>query len=368
MGVELIYHDFDDETPDSRFEEILTRLSDDAMLDIVCPYLGLDVLRSLTDRARTWRLVTDVQAWVGSRPQEERDAVLEFVRMNRGSIHDCRSLHAKVFLGNDAGLVGSANVTYSGLAKNPEMAVLFEDTDEVDELTTWFEDLWERTQPADVEALGAYLIETESLERDERSRSVMAETGPSIDASLQILDEPAIEVDGSDHQRLVETVSQAPSREWTNTYFDWVADVIESTGLDESDERIATTVPTTSVRLPVNINHRYVLAAFPQQELIGMILPPESRALDELSEFVSDFGSFSTDSDEDPYWYEFPGDPDDFISEETEQDWRETICEEAKKGTRSEYRNHHNPAAYKVAVDEQYRETVLDAAFSERVQ
>jgi hypothetical protein len=51
-----------------------------------------------------------------------------------------------------------------------------------------------------------------------------------------------------------------------------------------------------------------------------MILPPESHALDELSEFVSDFGSFSTDSDEDPYWYEFPGDPDDFISEEIEQD------------------------------------------------
>ena len=99
-----------------------------------------------------------------------------------------------------------------------------------------------------------------------------------------------------------------------------------------------------------------------------MILPPESRALDELSEFVSDFGSFSTGSDEDPYWYEFPGDPDDFISEEIEEDWRETIREEAKKGTRSEYRNHHNPAAYKIVVDGQYRETVLDAAFSERVQ
>ena len=368
MGVELIYHDFDDETPDSRFEEILTRLSDDAMLDITCPYLGLDVLRSLTDRARTWRLVTDVQAWVGSRPQEERDAVLEFVRTNRESIHDCRSLHAKVFLGNDAGLVGSANVTYSGLAKNPEMAVLFEDTDEVDELATWFEDLWERTQTPDVEALGTYLIEAESLERDERSRPVMAETGPSIDTSLQVLGEPAIEVDEPSHQRLVETVSQAPSREWTNTYFDWVADVIESTELDESDERIATTVPTTSVRLPVNINHRYVLAAFPQQELIGMILPQGSHALEELSEFVSDFGSFSTDADEDPYWCEFPGDPDGFISEEIKQDWRETVREEAKKGTRSEYRNHHNPAAYKVAVDEQYRETVLDAAFSERVQ
>ena len=260
MGVELIYHDFDDETPDSRFEEILTRLSDDAMLDITCPYLGLDVLRSLTDRARTWRLVTDVQAWVGSRPQEERDAVLEFVRTNRESIHDCRSLHAKVFLGSDAGLVGSANVTYSGLAKNPEMAVLFKDTDEVDELATWFEDLWERTQTPDVEALGTYLIEAESLERDERSRPVMAETGPSIDTSLQVLGEPAIEVDEASHQRLVKTVSQAPSREWTNTYFDWVADVIESTELDESDERIATTVPTMSVRLPVNINHRYSVA------------------------------------------------------------------------------------------------------------
>lgn len=363
MGVELVYHDFDDASSGSPFEETLARLSDDASLDIACPYLGRDILQSLTDRTGTWRLVTDVQEWFRSRPRECRKDTLEFLRSNPESIRDCRDLHAKVLVGNDAGIVGSANVTYSGLARNPEMAVLFEDMSEVDELGTWFDELWERTQPTDVKDLRTFLTESEPVERKQRSSPSMADTGPSIDATLEVLEEPAIEVDGADHRQLVETVGQAPSREWMDAYLDWISDVIECTGLDESDERIATTVPSSSSRLPVNVNHRYVLAAFPKEQRIGMILPPDSSAVDELSEFISDFGSFSTNSDEDPYWFQFPGDPRDFITDDIMQDWREIVREESTRGSRSEYRHHHNPAAYKVAVDEQYRETVLDTAF-----
>jgi hypothetical protein len=368
MGVELVYHDFDDESPESPFEKTIVQLSEDATLDIACPYLGLDLLRSIVDRSRSWRLVTDLQALVRSQPREHREDLLNFVQTNRESIHDCRDLHAKVFLGNDAGLVGSTKFTYSGLAKNPEMAVLFEDTEEVDELTTWFGDLWERTQAPNVEDLSRYLTETERPEREDQSSPSMPDVGPSVDTSLQVLGKPTIEVEESDQQRLVETVSEAPSRDWVDTYFDWIVEVIDCAQLDESDERIATTVPGSSVRIPVNVNHRYVLAAFPERQSIGIILPPESIALDELSKFVSDFGAFSTDSDEDPYWFEFPGDPDEFISEEIKRDWRRMVRKEANRGTRSEYRHHHNPAAYKAAVDEEYRENILDTAFSSQTQ
>lgn len=363
MSVELVYHDFDDTSLGSPFEETLARLSDGASLDIACPYLGRDVLQSLTDRAQTWRLVTDVQEWFRSQPRENRKDMLEFLRSNRESIRDCRDLHAKVLVDNDAGLVGSANITYSGLAKNPEVAVLFEDTDEVDELATWFENLWERTQPTDVEDLRAFLTESEPIGREQRSSPSMAVTGPSIDASLEVLGETAIEVNEAAHRQLVETMGQAPSREWMDAYLDWVREVIQCTGLDESDERIATTVPSSSSRLPVNVNHRYVLSAFPKEGLVGIILPPDSSALDKLSEFISDFGSFSTNSDEDPYWMEFPGDPHEFITDDIKQDWREIVREESNKGSRSEYRGYHNSAVYKAAVDEQYRKSVLNSAF-----
>ncbi len=365
MGIELIYHDFDDETPKSPFEDTIVRLSDGATLDIACPYLGLDVLQSITDRAQTWRLVTDVQEWFRSHSGERR-GLLEFVRSNSGSIHDCRGLHAKVLVGNGAGLVGSANVTYGGLVRNPEMAVLFEDAGEVDELATWFEDIWRRTRAPDFDDLDAYLTEIELLEPEERSSPALPDTGPSIEASLQRLGESTIEVNETAHSRLVDTVSQSPSRDWMEAYFDWVAEVIECTGLDESDERIATTVPASSPRLPVNVNHRYVLAAFPQQEQIGIILPNDSKALDELEKFVSNFGPFSTNSDEDPYWFKFPGDPAEFISKDIKADWREIVRNEAQRGERSEYRHYHEPAAYRVAVDDQYRENVLDRAFPSR--
>jgi len=366
MGVELVYHDFDDETPYSPFEETLARLSDDASLGVACPYLGLDIVRSIAERAQTWRLVTDVQEWCRSQSSEQRDALLEFLQENAVSIHDCRGLHAKVLVNDDAGLVGSANVTYSGLTRNSEMAVLFEDTGEVNELSTWFEVLWDRTQPPDIEDLRTYLSEARRVERDRPSNPSMSHTGPSIEASLQILDEPVINVDESEHRQLVQTVSQGPNRAWADVYFDWVAEAIECARLDESDERIATTVPTTSTRLPVNVNHRYVLAAFPTQRLIGIILPPDSSALDDLSEFLSDFGAFSTDSDSDPYWFEFPGDPDEFITDEIKQDWREMIRKERSRGDRSEYRRHHSSAAYKAAVDNRYRERVLDSSFQDQ--
>ena len=75
-------------------------------------------------------------------------------------------------------------------------------------------------------------------------------------------------------------------------------------------------VPVTTLTIPVAALAIGVGALFvyltPAYTIIGIILPRESRALEELSEFVSDFGSFSTDSDGDPYWFEFPGDPDDF--------------------------------------------------------
>lgn len=368
MGVELVYHDFDEEDAWSPFEEALTELADDATLDIACPYLSLDVLNSLIDRARTWRLVTDLQEWSRTQTPDQRDGLQEFVRANRKSIRDCRGLHAKVFLGSDSALVGSANVTNSGLAQNSEMAVLFEGTEEVDELGDWFEELWTRTQSPDLDVLETYLSETDSLDRDQSATREMPDAGPSVDASLQMLGEPMIEADKTEHQRLVDTVGEAPSRDWMDTYFDWVAEVIECTGVDESDERIATTVPKSRSRLPVNVNHRYVLAAFPKQERIGIILPPDSNARDELAEFVSGFGAFSTDSDEDPYWFEFPGDPCDFISEKIKREWRATVCEEGSRGSRSEYRTYHSPAVYRAAVDLRYRGTVLESAFSSQEQ
>jgi hypothetical protein len=364
MDIELVYHNFDGEDAGSPFEEVLTELADDAMLDIACPYLSLDVLNSLVDRARTWRLVTDLQEWSRTQTRAQKDGLQEFVRANRESIRDCRGLHAKVFLGSDAALVGSANVTNRGLAQNSEMAVRFEGTEEVDELDDWFGELWTRTESPDLDILEAYLSETDALNRDQPTTREMPDAGPSIGASLQVLGEPMIPVDETEHERLVERVGEAPSRDWMDMYFDWVAEVIKCTGVDESDERIATTIPKSSSKLPVNVNHRYVLAAFPKQERIGIILPPDSSARDELAEFVSDFGAFSTHSDEDPYWFEFPGDPHGFISDEIKQEWRATVSEEGSKGSRSEYRTYHSPAVYNAAVSQEYRETVLESAFS----
>jgi len=358
--MDLLYHPIEGDTsisPFSRIEDCV----DGNSVDIVCPYLNTKVLEEITGLAESWRLITDTDEWL--RIQSDTKRIREFISRNHAAIHDCRNLHAKVILTDDNAVVGSANVTYSGLSRNTEMSVLIEDEPEVAELQSWFEQLWGHTEPVDKGAVDE-IIESEdtSSTTNQRNRR-MPDTGPTIRATIDFLS-PDISTDQSTDERLVQQVQNAPSQEWVHRYFDLAKELIEFTGLEANDPRIATTIPKSYPRLPVNVNQRYVLVAFLRSEKVGMMLPADSEAVDSYTEYISDFGAFSTSSDEDPYWFEFPGDPYTFITPELRQDWKTAVLNERDRKKSSPYRNHHKPSSYKAAIDIDYREQVLSEAFS----
>lgn len=365
MGIELLYHDFNTTSDVSPFNDTLEQISDAESLLIACPYISLGVLQDLLKTADSWRLITDVQELTRTQPAEKREAIVEFIRAHSDVIHDCRNLHAKLLVGDSDAFLGSANLTDAGLNRNAELGVHFQDTDEIAELRTWFDELWSETETTDISQLKTYTEETDGISAT-RSTASLSNTGPSINTTLSFSGRSTDTAGDTNHDRLIDALENAPSRAWINTYFNWVSKLIEFTDLDESDDRISTTVPeSTRTKVAVNVNERYAITAYPAQNRVGMMLPGDSIAVDELDEYIGDFGQFSTASEPDPYWFEFPGTPDEFVSEEIEADWKRAVLEERDRGSRSSHRDSHNPAVYRAAVDHRYRQRVLDDALSD---
>jgi len=361
MGIDLIYQEWDSSessgSPFNRIEQVVKNSS----VDIVCPYLSLDIVERVTELADSWRLITDTSEWL--RTQSKREEIQEFIHQNSDRIHDCRNLHAKVILTKDSAIVGSANFTRAGLTKNSEMSVHFQQTRHVDELQNWVNELWKQTETVDEDALNDYTEDVEPVESRRESSVSMPETGPTHNTTLNFL-KPEITVEESEHERLAERAAKAPSREWINTYFDLMEEVIEITGLDEDDTSISTSIPKSDPpRLPVNVNQRYVLTAYPETGMIGIMLPADSKAVDTLPEYISDFGTFNTSSKKDPYWFEFPGDPREYITEEMKQDWERAVKKELSRSNGSPHRKDHRSSAYKAAIDPIYRKKILKEAF-----
>mgnify|MGYP006293099357 CR=1 FL=1 len=268
-------------------------------------------------------------------------------------------------IGDDTAFLGSANLTDTGLKRNTEIGVYLKDHSERDELQSWFDDLWSQTEPADIPSLQTYVDKSEPMTSQDTAS--MPDVGPSIKSSLPFSEQPNIPVEDPQQEALVEAIASAPNREWIDTYFDWVGKLISFTDLDEDDERIATTIPKPD-KIPVNINQRYVLTTYPDQGKIGIILPGDSDAVEELVEYISDWGQFSTPDETDPYWFEFPNSLDEFISGKIEEDWQRAVKRELTRADRSSHRNSHNSAVYRAAVDNQYRQKILNVAFSGKNQ
>lgn len=141
MTLSLIYHSTS--CAPSPFDACAVDLSRSADLRIACPYLSLDYLRRLIALSASWRLVTDVEEWISSIPSKERKLACDFIIDSRDCIRHSANLHAKVLIGASHAMVGSANLTASGIQRPNEMAVRIDDPDCHGEICKWFDDTWD---------------------------------------------------------------------------------------------------------------------------------------------------------------------------------------------------------------------------------
>lgn len=136
----LVYHPVPPEAESLAFaEELKTIVDGSRSVDIASPYVSLGVLQHLVSAAEKFRVVTDLDELLGT--SREVVALGAWLRDCAGSVRSIPGLHAKVVLGDEAGMLGSANLTQTAISRRFEMGAVVRGGP-LAELRTWFDALW----------------------------------------------------------------------------------------------------------------------------------------------------------------------------------------------------------------------------------
>ena len=144
----LIYHNLTGISgQDSPFDEAILEVARFGSVSIVSPYIGVDYLDRIIQVSPTWRLITDIEAWLSSLSMRARPKAWLFIRENLPKIHHCPAIHAKTVISQELAMIGSANLTNTGILNRTEMGILIDEPKMVAELNTWFDAIWHQTLP-----------------------------------------------------------------------------------------------------------------------------------------------------------------------------------------------------------------------------
>ncbi len=166
MATKLIHYKGDDKQ--SPFRLAVGEALAEEPLRIACPYINTGYLEEIVRGKTDWKLLTDAKEWLRLTGRDKRQAALDFIEEHLANIHDCSGLHAKVFIGGDGAFFGSANLTNSGLYKRDELGLQTEKTELHQELSDWFEQLWETKSPPVIKKLVDFVQRINATESTEK--------------------------------------------------------------------------------------------------------------------------------------------------------------------------------------------------------
>lgn len=141
----LIYHSLAMPSADSPFDGAILQIAQQGSVKVVSPFIGISYLERVLSLAVDWVLISDVEAWLASLSIKARPRAWQFIRDNQDRIHHCAAIHAKTVIGESLALLGSANLTNTGILGRTELGILLDDPVQVAELNTWFDGLWQQT-------------------------------------------------------------------------------------------------------------------------------------------------------------------------------------------------------------------------------
>lgn len=370
---ELVYHDPADRTGISPFDRVIREITDDEEVLIACPYISPDYLQEITEQTNEWFLLTDVGEWLSIHGQTNREAIQEFLIEHQDHVRHVTNLHAKVVVGGDRALIGSANFTKKGLTGRTEMSVLLDGQDTIDELTEWFVMLWSIYDPPEVDRVEAYIESASTTPSPAQNQSGISfssgESPGTASLSESQTDAEVVDVEHKEsHAELVQRVSKAPSPEWIFSYFKLVDGVLSETGLTNDDPRLLMSIPQAGT-LPVTVNNRYVLVAFRgESSRTEFILPPteKSEPYIEQADYTGRFDSiYDEDESDRPWFVGFDGIPNRIVDDEFREVWMSAVKEEMDRAEKAPQRRYHEPVVYRAAQDREYREKVIREAFEQ---
>jgi hypothetical protein len=277
--MEIIYHDWNEN--DSPFLEELIDIFEENDVMVACPYIDRKILSFLISRANNVKIVSDVVAWLESCSTKERVKTIEFINALGERLHHCPKLHAKVFFNESKSLIGSANLTNSGMLRNIEMSVVLDNSEKLDELRQWFKKLWDITEPLDYDNMNEINNWEKRVAKDKEVKqknklNITKDNSPIISGyiptKLRKYKKQLSESDEEVLSRIKKVIDLFPSLEWFNEFLDIWEYILEYFDIQVDDQRITLSVPKAKDKLAMTVGQRYVATGFTRGE-IALIMP-----------------------------------------------------------------------------------------------
>ena len=339
-GYKLIYHEKESTKGGiSPFDKAIIEIVRNRAVYIVCPYIGVNYFDRITRLANSWRLVTDVEAWISSQDRVARQNIKNVILNNSSAIHHYKDIHAKVIVSDGKAFIGSSNFTKTGITERVEMGVFIEEKEQVVELQKWFCDLWTESESVNPQDLEQYVTSIPTPEINKPKTSLPSKAIP-IKASL---------VDIESRNRLIDCIKKiAPDRAWIDDYFNLAKEIIEFTDLKSDDPRLVMSI-TRNGTIPRSINQRYILR-HERGGGIGLIMPLDYGP----QNYDKDGVIRAFDEGDKKYFYNI------------KEYWKKAVLAELKRGKKSGYKKFHKPLIYEAIMNLSYRSKLFDEAFSEK--
>ena len=357
----------------SPFDTAIREIVADEDVLIACPYITLEYLQPVLRQADSWRLLTDIEAWLGNYTMDKREAIREFIARYHERIHNIRNLHAKAVVGETGALVGSANLTWTGLQGRDELAVRFDEPERIAELRAWFDGLWVEGEPPKLNDIDEYIQTVSPVPNSAKrgratsipsdSRRVSASL--TVDRGTKPRTSESSEESENEYEELVERVERSPSREWIDRHFDLIAELLDITGLTDDDPILVMSIPKSG-GIHVTINHRYVLTMMrTARNRTEFILSNETENLDHhITQSVEDYRFENHDDEPGPYLVASEDGLQRISDASFKRGWIRAVLNEVEhRWQKAPKRDSHKPVVYRAAVDHDYREKVLGEAF-----
>lgn len=288
------------------------------------------------------RVLIDVKAAL---PSGNATELAEWIVERIDDVRHVEDLHAKVAIGADAAMLGSANFTGGGLGKNKEAGVLTRDPGHLAELRAWFDGLWR----------GAQGIDPDALRR--MAATLPAASRPRIDTTGLFF-----KVDGSKESDLgpidgdlLDHLSRFGSPDAAETYLCLAEEIVRTLDRPIGDPSLTVSLPRREWGPRVTVGTTWVLlpSNFEDRTLAAMLLLPEG--VDEPP------GGEPLGACEAGRWWNLP-----LRASLLDENPSWLAAASLLKGPTPRHARAHRPDALQAILDHRFRREALARAFGDR--
>lgn len=365
--MDLIYHLPNKLIERSPFDIAIESVVKNKIIKIACPYIGISYFKSaIISQSKDFFLITDVNALITSCENiKEINKILTFIIDNQKKIRHISGLHSKIIISKDNAFVGSSNLTTAGITRNNELSIIINESEKIKELNQWFDIWWNNSLEINIKDLKTKITEftksktsispiPEFIKNNNTIRSQYEnhEKNGSVDFEI-------------DRDYLINFLRYWKNKEWLISYCNLAKHILTKFKLKDDDIRLCINCRSDKHRLPITIGQRYIMQPHEDGEFtVSLIMPITYDIKNAKLDGRTKTTYYQKGSKNDVPWvhYDKP-EPSFTFNKETITQWEIAVENELKRTKKSGFKKFHQPEIYKLFMDEDYRNQIIQEVF-----